>query len=774
MTYKLVTNSLRVHQVEQFVESIAEEANTVYFAFVGGHSPYSAGDAVIDPVLDSVDQISANVYQNMIFGKKINSEDVIHMVNRVDWEANTVYTMYEHDSATLFDENFFVVVDEGAFKHVYKCLYNNNDGPSTVQPTFASSTQESDLFDDNDGFYGTSDGYQWKYMYSIPTATYDKFSTSAHIPVVVNTSVTDAAVNGAIDVVKVTSTGARYDNYFRSVFADSDLRVTANIAGLEEYSNRMYSLGDNRSSANIQGDVSVINGQTNVIGNGTLFTSSLNVGDYIQVQNTTATETKRVSSITNNTLLEVASGFSNTFTAANVAVTYPYAANPANDFYNYCILKITSGTGAGQFRNINDYVNDGARKIVVLDTEFTVAPDTTSNYEVSPSVLVFGNGTETTTCEARALINATSSNSVYAVEILERGEGYILATANVKVSNVVGVTSIAELKPILSPPGGHGSNVKDELVAHAIGISITLANNESGRITTDNDYRQIGIIKNPAFANVELNLVQPGDGNVAGAEGSFLENEVIRQFTMTQINGTISVNTTSSNVVVSNCNLQESVRANDCIIVKSGNNWFIANTVSVTNTSQMQLTTNSVFTNSAAFFYKAQLEASAQVETIAAGLMYVTNKRGFFLTGQKVMGMSSYAVANVANVQLNNEDISSGIATFRQMRYYTGTKTGTFVEDETIFQTTANNRTAVLHSSNNVGGVDYIYVTDQFGEFDEGSNLAGSISNAVFTVTNKYNGDILPQSGEVIYVQNGPAVSRSNSQTEKIKIVIEY
>jgi hypothetical protein len=108
------------------------------------------------------------------------------------------------------------------------------------------------------------------------------------------------------------------------------------------------------------------------------------------------------------------------------------------------------------------------------------------------------------------------------------------------------------------------------------------------------------------------------------------------------------------------------------------------------------------------------------------------------------------------------------------MRYYTGTKTGTFVEDETIFQTTANNRTAVLHSSNNVGGVDYIYVTDQFGEFDEGSNLAGSISNAVFTVTNKYNGDILPQSGEVIYVQNGPAVSRSNSQTEKIKIVIEY
>jgi hypothetical protein len=188
----------------------------------------------------------------------------------------------------------------------------------------------------------------------------------------------------------------------------------------------------------------------------------------------------------------------------------------------------------------------------------------------------------------------------------------------------------------------------------------------------------------------------------------------------------------------------------------------------------MQLTTNSVFTNSAAFFYKAQLEASAQVETIAAGLMYVTNKRGFFLTGQKVMGMSSYAVANVANVQLNNEDISSGIATFRQMRYYTGTKTGTFVEDETIFQTTANNRTAVLHSSNNVGGVDYIYVTDQFGEFDEGSNLAGSISNAVFTVTNKYNGDILPQSGEVIYVQNGPAVSRSNSQTEKIKIVIEY
>jgi hypothetical protein len=108
------------------------------------------------------------------------------------------------------------------------------------------------------------------------------------------------------------------------------------------------------------------------------------------------------------------------------------------------------------------------------------------------------------------------------------------------------------------------------------------------------------------------------------------------------------------------------------------------------------------------------------------------------------------------------------------MTYYTGTKTGTFTADEAIYQTTANNRSAKFHSSNNISGTDYLYVTNQFGVFDLGSTLVGATSNAVFTITNKYNGDVYPQSGEIVYLQNGSAISRSNTQTEKIKIVIEY
>ena len=775
MTEKFITSNLRVQQAKQLVDSLSGANTSIeYYSFVGNHVTYPSGDSVIPVPNDSIDCISSNVYQNMIFGKKIDDSDVSFMIRNVPWESNTVYTMYEHDNPTLLSNDFFTIVSEGSYYYVYKCLFNNGDSPSTVQPTFASSTQETDLFDSDDGYYRTSDGYQWKYLYTIPSATYTKFATSEYAPVVVNTAVTAAAVNGAIDVIKVESGGARYDNFFSSIFGEGDLRVTANIVGLSAYTNRMYSLGSNRSTSNIAGSIAVTNGQLNVVGTSTSFTTALDVGDYIKIQNSTASEIRKISSITNNTLLTVSTSWTNSFSGANASITYPFEANDANDFYNYCILKIVAGTGSGQYRTINDFVNDGAKKIVILDSEFSTPPDTTSRYEISPGIAIYGSGTETVNAVGRALINSSSSNSVYAIEMLSRGEGYMKATANVTVASPVGVTAVANLKPIISPPKGHGADITNELGAYAVGISIQFQNNESSRITTDNDYRQIGIIKNPSFANVELNIVQPGNSGVAGGEGSFLENETIRQFTMVQINGTVSINTTSSNVVATNTDLTESVAVADAIVVKSGNNWFTANVSSITNSTHMVLTTNGVFVNTAAYFYKANLLASAEILTVSAGLMYVSTNTGTFTSGKKIIGLDSYAVANVANVQINNEDVSSGINTFRQMTYYTGTKTGTFTADETIYQTTANNRSAKFHSSNNISGTDYLYVTNQFGIFDAGATLVGETSNAVFTITNKYNGDVHPQSGEIVYLQNGSAISRSNTQTEKIKIVIEY
>lgn len=51
-------------------------------------------------------------------------------------------------------------------------------------------------------------------------------------------------------------------------------------------------------------------------------------------------------------------------------------ASAVDDFYNSALLVIVSGTGAGQFRTVSDYV--GSTKTVTPSSNFTTAPDNTS------------------------------------------------------------------------------------------------------------------------------------------------------------------------------------------------------------------------------------------------------------------------------------------------------------------------------------------------------------------------------------------------------------
>ena len=63
-------------------------------------------------------------------------------------------------------------------------------------------------------------------------------------------------------------------------------------------------------------------------------------------------------------------------------ITLQSGASAANDTYNGQLVFISSGTGAGQSRAISDYV--GSTKVATVITDFAVAPDNTSVYEVYP------------------------------------------------------------------------------------------------------------------------------------------------------------------------------------------------------------------------------------------------------------------------------------------------------------------------------------------------------------------------------------------------------
>jgi hypothetical protein len=114
--------------------------------------------------------------------------------------------MFTLDSQSLVSKNFYV---KNKFDQVFKCLWNNNGGASTVQPQFLPGTFDSTFL------IQTSDGYKWKFMYSINGGVKQKFLDENWMPCPVGSitpsPVVSAAGAGSIDVINVTTVGQGYD-----------------------------------------------------------------------------------------------------------------------------------------------------------------------------------------------------------------------------------------------------------------------------------------------------------------------------------------------------------------------------------------------------------------------------------------------------------------------------------------------------------------------------------------------------------------------------------
>jgi hypothetical protein len=153
-----------------------------------------------------------NLLNNVFVVKRLNSNDISTVLPRVDWTSGTTYDYY-NDNYNLFIQN-----DDGSnvynfyirnqYDQVFKCLWNNNGQPSTVEPFF-----EPGSYNTNNVYTGI-DGYKWKYMYTIDIGNKVKFMDSNWMPVPTKQNipnpVTSTAGSGSIDVINVISGGSNY------------------------------------------------------------------------------------------------------------------------------------------------------------------------------------------------------------------------------------------------------------------------------------------------------------------------------------------------------------------------------------------------------------------------------------------------------------------------------------------------------------------------------------------------------------------------------------
>lgn len=729
MAKTLVPTEFKTHIIDQLIESIDEQSNTVYYAFVGDHiSEGATVDEITQPV-QNYNAVQVDSFRNMIFGKRLAVGDIKFMINRYDWEANTVFEMYDDRTTDLLDKKFYTVVDENAYKHVYKCLYNADGAPSTSKPLFKDAKYDSELYVEGDGYYETTDGYQWKYLYSIDSKTFDKFSTQKYIPVTANTTVEENAKPGSIDVIRVATEGKNYNNSFSGQFLAEDLnRITPTIAA-----GAIPPLADPQLWYRL----------------------------------------REASQVTN--------------------------------FYANTVISLTAGTGSGEFQRVvqSRYVT-GVGTVIKVAEQFEVIPDDTTTFRIDPEVRITGNGNESSRALARAVIDPTSSNSVLKIDMLDTGRDYTYATAevlagapadeNLEQNGVLIETIPASIVPIISPQGGHGANTAIELGAKRAAMYMLFEKDENDLVPAENTFGQFGILRDPKFANTQLYY--------ENVSGQFVDGEEIDQIVFSELQGSFVANTgILSKFVQRDDSLSDHydtfLEVGDKIYITDEQTGaaFYTEVAVGSNTTAISLKDEISFLEAGSNFdvqvYLAKTIASAKISNInpplastPAAAILVNEADPNFVIGEIIYGRTSKTVATVSGIDINNRinDINAtfNFSNFNQMLKIQGTTADMFQADETVTQIStqenANPATAKLHSYTS----NKLNLTRVEGDFESGGNeITGNSSDGVFesvpgdTLDITY-GDLDPNYGAIIYLQNDIPVTREGNQTEEIRVILEF
>jgi len=225
----IITNKFRLNNAEQFHESFSEPANNIYYLGIGrpqawgtltradGRTDYEGTDSNPTTPGDTVVN-EFYTYDELTAAKRITGSDISFVIPRRNWTSGTVYDIYRHDygeyttgststritstsgATTLLDSTFYVLSSD---RNVYKCLDNNNGATVSDEPTGVSTTPIT-----------TTDGYIWKYMYTLSAAQQSSFLSTDFMAIATNANagtdqlnVISNAVDG-IDIIKIKSAGS--------------------------------------------------------------------------------------------------------------------------------------------------------------------------------------------------------------------------------------------------------------------------------------------------------------------------------------------------------------------------------------------------------------------------------------------------------------------------------------------------------------------------------------------------------------------------------------
>jgi len=763
---KLITNNIKLFNVDQFIESFSEPNFNIYYFFVGNPVPFANDNS--PPVLnDNIQTTLIDPYDNMIYGKRITSSDIIQMTPRHNWVANTVFNKYTHDDPDIMDSNFYVLSDENSSYSVFKCLDNNRGAPSTYRPRLSETAADDDFY------FTTADGYQWKYMYSITPTEFTKFATASHIPVFVNSNVVSNSVIGSIDNIEVLSGGSGYASYANGFF--QEVLVGGNPL--------IYAIDPSNASAN----------------------ANFYINSALKVTNGTGSGQQKI-----------ITGYTVAGSTRRVFIDSPFDINPTTSS-TYEITPLVSVDGDGSGAQARALVNTSSNTIYSIEI---VQRGTGYSYA---SVTVTGN---------TGIINvstgtAITANTAAAKVIISPKGGHGSNAAAELGARYVGISTVFDSSV-------SGSKLVDENDFRVVGIikdplfsNVVLEISSSTGVFADGET----IIQSQGSPIAGIVITNPGSGytsnavvtisgtNTTAAVSNASSNSTGRISQINLINGgqgyiTPSVSISAPSPISFNSNTAVS-NTNDFITISNNvfqNNDYVRYLVAAGNTSLSALSNNSSYfvvqANSTGVKLSSTLNGGAidltaglsetghslrgntatavavvdtNKTTTARGIVYaandsvvkLTNTYGFFVTGNT---STSLLVGNTSGFISVCDTATQPTTYFDQTYKVVGvlqTAQG-FTEDELVVQN--ENANGFFYSSNNT----VLRIVNKKGTINQSESngtqyyITGDASDAQFLVSGIVPSDLVHGSGDVIYIENFTPITKTNGQTETLKLVLEF
>jgi len=213
----IVTNNLKKQLLQTIVTDISADSANYYYIGISRSNPWDETDTV--PTVGNTEREKRNF--RAALQSIIRTTDASFVAPRYNWSSGSIYSAYNDNQTAAANSTTYPYYVLTANQRVYLCLQQGKSDTGTI----LQSTVDPDTIGANTSASATSDGYIWKYLFTLSGTNASKFLSANYLPVSkvdsaasltviqqAQKDVQDAATAGSIIGYRVVSGGVGYSS----------------------------------------------------------------------------------------------------------------------------------------------------------------------------------------------------------------------------------------------------------------------------------------------------------------------------------------------------------------------------------------------------------------------------------------------------------------------------------------------------------------------------------------------------------------------------------